>query len=373
MEKNLFYQIALTMIPGIGPILSKKLIEHFGSPEAIFEENQSALLQIPGIGKTLSKAIKDAQVLHLAEKELDFIRKYKLKTYYYQDPSYPSRLKQCADSPLLLFQKGEADLNPTRTAAIVGTRKATPQGIQFCELITEGLVNANVQVISGLAFGIDIAAHRKVLEKAGQTVGVVAHGLNKIYPSAHRETARRMLANGAIVTELTSQAMPNAGNFPQRNRIVAGLADVTIVIESDSKGGSLITAEIANSYEREVMAVPGRPSDRYSTGCNQLIKQHFAHALTQTKDILQLMNWEAPKVSTPTSQLHFSSYTNNQQKVLQLLQNQGQLHFNQLLNLSQLTAPQLGATLIELELLQLIFIAPGPIYGLKGHQSVATT
>lgn len=235
---------------------------------------------MPGIGPVLAASIQNTKVLHEAEKELAYVRKNKLRALFYLDAEYPQRLKNCDDAPVLLFVRGDAELDPARSVAIVGTRAPTEHGKRLCEDLVEGLKESGAMIVSGLAYGIDIVAHRTALKAGLDTIGCVAHGLDRIYPGEHAATAKEMLKQGALVSELTSGSKFVPGNFPARNRLIAGLTDCTIVIESGTKGGSLITADIANSYDREVMAFPGRPTDAKSEGCNQFIKDSKAHLIT---------------------------------------------------------------------------------------------
>ena len=275
-NNKLIYQIGLTLIRGIGDVNGKKLVAYCGSPEAIFKESTSALLKIPGIGKSTVNSIKSQKVLDRAESEIEFINKFKIKPLFYTDPDYPARLLNCEDNPLMLYYKGNADVNSQRVIAIVGTRRATNYGKSRCEEIIDDLKNRNVLVVSGLAYGIDSCAHRSSLEFGMNTIGVLGHGLDRIYPAHNRKLAEKMINQGGLLTEFFSNTNPDRENFPKRNRIVAGMSDAVLVIESAEKGGALITADIANSYNRDVFAFPGNINSKYSEGCNRLIKSHKA-------------------------------------------------------------------------------------------------
>ena len=362
------YQLALTLIPGVGPILAKKLIANFGNAATVFCSPLPNDLKIPATGQRLAEAIAQPQYLKQAKAELEFIEKYQIKHCSYFDANYPERLKQCEDAPLLLFQKGPVNLNSKRVVAVVGTRSATPYGIAKCEEIISDLIRNQVVIVSGLAYGIDITAHRMAIAEGGITVGVVAHGLNKIYPALHRQSAKEMLEHGGIVTELTSQAKTSSGSFPQRNRIVAGLSDLVLVIESASSGGSLITAQIANSYNREVAAVPGRVGDYYSAGCNHLIQTQQAHLVQTAADILKLMNWEEapgkPTIMAAMNPLPKPMLNPKQMQIYERLVASEALDFNQLCVRCQIPAFELSALLLELELLQVVKLLPGSVYRL---------
>jgi DNA processing protein len=287
------YKIGMDLIPGIGSVLAKKIIEFTGSPEEVFRCRESLLRTIPGIGKTLAGNIASQQILSKAEREIDFITRYKIKTLYYLDDDYPDRLKQCSDSPVIIYIKGNADLNHPKILSIVGTRNATSYGLDFCRNLIEELASKGHDplIVSGLAYGIDICAHKAALDNKLQTIACLAHGLSTIYPPAHRNIAGKIAEQGALVTDFISSILPERGNFIKRNRIIAGLSDATIVIESSNKGGALITADLANSYNRDVFALPGRVTDRRSQGCNNLIKINKAALIEKAKDIEYILGW----------------------------------------------------------------------------------
>ncbi|TAE85006.1 MAG: DNA-protecting protein DprA [Bacteroidetes bacterium] len=292
---QLLYQIALNLIPGIGNVLAKNLVSYCGGVEAIFKQKKSRLLQIPGIGERLADHIVQFKDFKAAETEIDFITKHGITTHFYLDQNYPTRLKLIADAPVMLYSLGNANLEAEKIVGIVGTRKATEYGKVVTEQLVEMLKPLGVLVVSGLALGIDAAAHKNAIKQHLQTVGVLAHGLDRIYPAQHKNLAKQMLNNGGLLTEFPSKTNPDRENFPQRNRIVAGLSDVLVVVETGVKGGAMITAEIANTYNKEVMAVPGRASDEFSFGCNSLIKLNKANILTVPEDLLTLMGWQAPQ------------------------------------------------------------------------------
>jgi DNA processing protein len=296
------HQIALSFINNIGPTLSRSLMSYFGDAETIFNVPKSKLVKVPGIGEKTVATLNFVEAVQKAEKEMRFVEKNDIDVIFYTDARYPKRLKNCIDAPVLLYSKGNADLNNQRVVSIVGTRNATDYGRDLCRQLVEDLKQYDVLVLSGLALGIDVAAHKECLKNNVPTVGVVGHGLDRLYPAANRTTADKMLANGGLLTEYPSETIPDRENFPQRNRIVAGMADATVVIEAGIKGGALITAEIANSYNRDVYAFPGRVDDVYSEGCNFLIRHNKAALLTCAADLAYSMGWERSEENKPVEQ-----------------------------------------------------------------------
>ncbi len=284
--------MALLRIDGIGHVNAKKLIRHCGSAEAVFKEKKSNLLKIEGVGSSTINALKDTSVFSRTEKELLFLDKHSIETVSFYDNHYPERLKHCFDAPLILFKKGRIGLKNPHIISVVGTRKITAYGKSFLKNLFEDLKEYSPIIISGLAYGIDIFAHQLAIEYKLQTVAVLAHGLDRIYPTIHKKEAQKMQENGGLLTDFWSGSKPDRENFVKRNRIVAGLSQATLVIESAEKGGSLITADIANSYNRDVFALPGRVTDAYSVGCNNLIKTNRASVLTSAKDLAYILNWK---------------------------------------------------------------------------------
>ena len=294
MTDKQIYQIGLTMINGVGDILARHLLEALGDAEAVFTEKRQSLEKIPGIGDSIITEIKRADVLLRAEKELAFAQKNGISIYFLKDINYPERLRECPDAPVLFYFKGNADLNAAHIISVVGTRRASAYGQEVTERLLRDLSVSfpDLLVVSGLAYGIDICAHRNALKNQLPTVGVLAHGLDRIYPPVHRSTAIEMLDRGGLLTDFPSGTNPDRQNFIRRNRIVAGLADATIVIESAEKGGSLITADIAFSYGRDVYAFPGRVTDINSKGCNSLIRQNKGGLITCADDLIMAMRWD---------------------------------------------------------------------------------
>ena len=265
-EQTLLYNIALTLVPNVGSVLAQNLIAYCGSAEEVFKASKLKLLKVPLVGEERADAIMNADVIKQAEAEMKFISDFKIQPLIYTDPEYPQRLRQCADMPILLYYRGNVDLNTDRIVSIVGTRNITEYGKEITRKIVEELSIQNILVVSGLAYGVDITAHNAALDQNMKTVGVLAHGLNTIYPAQHKASAKKMTEQGGLLTEYTSRHDMSPGNFPARNRIVAGMCDAVIVVESAVKGGALITANVANSYNKDVFAIPGKITDKYSVG-----------------------------------------------------------------------------------------------------------
>ncbi len=290
-------QVALTLIPGIGNIITKTLLSHFGSADSVFKSNKSKLIKVPGIGEKTASSILAFKNFKEAERIISDCEKHSIDLLFLTDERFPKRLNECVDSPILLFYKGNADLNNSKILGIVGTRQSTSYGEEFIEKLLAEVAPHSPLIISGLAYGIDIATHKEALKNKLPTVGVMASGMDIIYPSSHRKYAHQMLENGGILSEYTIGTQPDAHRFPARNRIIAGMADAILVVEASEKGGALITAEIANNYNREVFALPGNVTSKTSQGCNNLIKYHKAQILTSGLDIEYYLNWEIGKVN----------------------------------------------------------------------------
>ena len=291
-NNDLFYALALQHVPNVGDITAKKLISHCGSAEAVLKEKKQNLLKIDGVGSVLLNALFKKNHLEEAEKEIDFIKNNDIEVYYFEDKAYPEKLKHCIDGPILLFKSGNINLENKHIISIVGTRKITSNGIVFCESLIEALTPFNPIIVSGMAYGTDITAHKLAIKNNLQTIGCLAHGLNSIYPKVHKKYMIDIEKNGGFFTDFWSTDKLDRNNFLKRNRIIAGLSEATIVIESAKKGGSLVTADIANSYNRDVFAVPGRTTDSQSVGCNDLIKHQKAHMLSTPLDVPYILNWQ---------------------------------------------------------------------------------
>lgn len=313
---ELLYTLALQRVPNLGDTSAKKLIRAIGSAEAIFKEKKHKLLRVEGIGNFKVKELNEKVLLPMAERELRFIEENNINVFYFLDKTYPDHLKHCLDGPILFFQKGNVDLKNKKLISIVGTRKATTYGNYFCEKLVEDLAPLNPVIISGFAYGIDITAQKKAMELGLQTVGCLAHGLNQIYPKAHQKYTSKVEENGGFISEFWSEDAFDRNNFLKRNRIIAGLSEATIVIESAEKGGSLVTADIANSYNREVFAVPGRVSDLQSKGCNTLIKTQKAQMIEGAADIIYQLNWELETSKKPSTQTQLFVELTDEEKVV---------------------------------------------------------
>lgn len=367
-HNSLKYKIGITLIPGIGSINAKKLIAYCGGTENVFTAGKRALLNVPGIGKYLSDVVINQAVLDRAEKEIEFIEKHQLTPLFYLDDNFPERLRHCADSPVILYVKGNADLNNPKILSIVGTRNATEYGKNMVEQIIRNLKERghNPVIVSGLAYGIDIAAHRNALKYDLQTVAVLGHGLTTIYPSVHTKTAREIVQNGALATEFLHDQKAETPNFVKRNRIIAGLADATIVVESGEKGGALITADIANSYNRDVFAIPGRINDERSAGCNRLIKINRAALLEKVEDIEYLMGWDAKqRVSKITQQNLFQSLSEEEKMIVDILKSKGDCFIDDLSFEANLPSSVVSSLLLNLEFSGLVSSLPGKIFRLN--------
>ncbi len=368
-ENKLLYQIALTLLPGAGCIVARKLLSFCGPPEALFREPLHALSKIPGVPEKVLSSLKESDaLLNRAEKELAFINKFRVRTFFFEDDDYPLRLKQCADSPLLLYALGNADYNHRHIVSIVGTRSASDYGREMCSMLVAGLAQLGVLLVSGLAYGIDTWAHKYALEHNQSTVAVLAHGLDRIYPSVNTQMAHKMLLNGGLITEFMSGTKPDRENFPMRNRIIAGLADATIVVEAGNKGGALITADIANSYDRDVFAVPGRIGDSYSQGCNTLIKTNRAALVQKPEDIFYIMGWDLPgKPDEPVQKQLFAELDPEQQLLVNILENSGECSIDYLCSTAGLTPGKAASALLQMELDNIVCSLPGKRYRLAVH------
>jgi DNA processing protein len=366
--EDLKYKIGITLIKGIGNNLAKNLIAYLGSEEAVFSEKQTTLAKIPGIGEVLSREIVNQNVLLRAEEEIDFILKNKIEALYYTDRDYPFRLKECNDSPIMIYSKGNCDLNNGKFVAVVGTRNATETGKENCKSLITDMAAAlpNVTIVSGLAYGVDICAHKAALDAGLRTIGVVGHGLDRIYPSAHRPTAVKMLENGSLLTEYLSRTNPDRPNFLQRNRIIAGLCDATVVIESAAKGGALVTAELANDYNRDVFAFPGRVGDEWSAGCNALIKSNKAALIESATDLMKFMSWESAGSKKTNEYVQTSLFVDLSDEELDIISAlravPDGMQLNDLALRTAKPVSRISSLLLEMEFKGLVKCFPGNLY-----------
>ena len=366
MTNDLLYQIALTLIPNIGPIQAKILLQHCEAEE-IFHAKKTFLEKIEGIGEVRANNIKAFTDFSKAEDEIKFIEKYKIKPLFISDKDYPQRLLNCYDSPTLLYYKGTADLNTLKIISIIGTRHHTEYGKQVAEKLIKELAVHNITIVSGLAFGIDAIAHKSSIKNDLPTVGVLAHGLDQIYPSEHSNLAKDMIKNyGGLLTEFRSKSKPDKHNFPTRNRIVAGMSDATIVIETGIKGGSMITAELANGYNKDVFAIPGRVTDHKNAGCNFLIKNNKAVLLSDAQELIEVMGWEeqSRKSGVRSQKELFIELSAEEKIVVNILKEKESVPIDEINLKSGLSSSAVAAAILSLELQNAVLSLPGKLYQL---------
>lgn len=368
MTPEMLYKIAFASVRGMGVDLARKMLEVIGEEQEFFRISEKALREITGSkSKILSKSYRN-DCLIKAQNELPFLESRHIQLSYFTHPDYPQRLLNAVDAPILLYSVGETNLNSKHIVSIVGTRNCTEYGKRMCEKIVSELAEAvpDVVTVSGLAFGIDIVAHNASLKNHVHTIGVQACGLNKIYPAENRNAAENIVRDGGrIMTEYTSQDHMHKGNFVARNRIIAGISDCTIVIESAEKGGSLITANLAQGYDRDVFAVPGRTSDEYSKGCNNLIKRNQAMMVTCAADIIETLRWESKKPRRESVQLDlFPTLSKEEQNVVNIIQKSGDIHINDITDRLQMPVYKVMSTLMQLEFKGIIITHPGCRYSM---------
>lgn len=362
MEKEILYQIAITLIPGIGDVSGKKFVAYCGSAEAVFQEKRKALEKINGIREvTVDALCHPKDILKRAEQEVKFIEKNDIQPLFFQDSDYPRRLLQCNDSPMMLYYKGSIPLNAERVVAVVGTRNITDYGKQCCTTLVNDLIDDGVLVVSGLAHGVDTTAHRTAVKAEIPTVGVLGNGLQQIYPAANRKLSIEMLANGGLLTECMSGTPPERENFPRRNRIIAGMADAVIVIESAMKGGSLITADIANSYSRDVFAYPGRVKDLYSQGCNYLIRTNRAHLMESVANLRYVMRWERRHPIERQTSI-FRDFSKEEQLIMDCFEGKTIVSLDEFIVKTDLPTTKLASILLNLEFDGILMALPGKRY-----------
>ena len=369
MQNEQIYTLALTRIPGLGLIGACNLIRTLGSASAIFQHRKNLKELIPEVSDKLIKALDCPEAFQRAEEELVFAEKNQIQCLTQNDAAYPSRLRECEDAPLALFYRGNSSLNALRIVSMVGTRHATPYGEEVCNSFVRDLADLcpDVLIISGLAYGIDIQAHKAALQHGFSTIGVLAHGLDRIYPAAHRKTAVSMMDQGGLLTEFMSGTNPDRQNFVKRNRIVAGMSDATIVIESAVKGGALITAELAESYHRDCFAFPGRTTDIYSKGCNELIRNNRASLILSAEDFVKAMGWKTSSNQTrKTVQRElFPDLNEEEKRIVSLLQQHPEgIQINLLVVEANIPINQMSALLFELEMKGVIRALAGGVYRL---------
>ena len=364
-EQQLIYALALQHVPKIGATTAKKLINHCGTPEAVLKEKKSNLLKIDGIGTVTIEGLFDSIHREEAEQELSFIKDNNINVHYFTSDSYPERLKHCIDGPIVLFQSGNINLKELRIISIVGARKITTNGIAFCEKFVETLSPYNPVIVSGFAYGTDITAQKAAVKNNLQTIGCLAHGLNQIYPKVHKKYVADIERHGGFYTDFWSTDNFDRNNFLKRNRIIAGLSEATIVIESAEKGGSLVTADIANSYNRDVFAVPGRTTDSQSVGCNNLIKQQKAHLLSTPLDVPYLLNWQLETKEKPTIQKQlFVELDDNEKIIYNYLKNKDKELLDVIALDCEIPSYKIAGLLLNMELKGVVRPLPGKLFEL---------
>ncbi len=361
---ELLYQIALTCTPNIGLVHAKALIEIYGCASSVFQASLPELERLDGIGTVRAKSIKSFTDFDSCEAEIKFIEKHKIQTLFLTDNDYPKRLLNCYDSPTLLYYKGNGNLNASKIVSIVGTRNHSDYGKQICEKITEDLKNEDILIVSGLAYGIDSIAHKAALKNNLHTIGVLAHGLDRVYPPPNTQLAKDMLQQGGLLTEFPSGTKPDKQNFPRRNRIVAGMCDAIVVIESSKKGGSIITAELANSYNKDVFALPGKVTDLKSEGCNFLIRNNKAELITSAEDLLNFMSWKPKKVVAKKQRALFVELTANEKIIAEILNFGDGVAIDEIYLKSGLNSSAVAQALLMMEMNNLVLCKPGKIYQL---------
>ncbi len=360
------YQVALSMLPGIGPVSAKRLVSYCGSAGEVFRQKKNHLMKIPHIGEATANALKNKDALIRSEKEIRFAERKGIQILFYLDKNYPNRLKQCYDSPAVLFFQGNVSLDHKHIVGIVGTRKMSRYGEEITEKLIADFSEMEILVVSGLAYGVDIFAHRAALNHGLSTIGVLAHGLDMLYPSAHKSTAKKMIGQGGLLTDFPSETKPEPENFPMRNRIVAGLCDATIVIESGESGGSMITAEFANNYNRDVFAFPGRVGDALSMGCHKLIKKNKAALIESAADVLSFMGWDetAAKEKMAKQTELILPLDDDQEKIVQALRDHGNVYVDEICSSSGFAPGKVAGILLALEFSGIVKSLPGKFYRL---------
>jgi DNA processing protein len=364
MSDSDLYKIALSIVPKVGPKLARRLVAYTGSLEAVFTEKKKALSKVPGIGENIVSFIDRNLVFPEAEKELKQIEEKNIKFTFYLDQDYPRRLKECEDGPVVLYYKGKNCFNNEKSISIVGTRRSTDYGETMCSKLVQELsvLFPDLVIVSGFAYGIDICAHKAALQRELPTVAVFGHGLDTVYPSSHSKYIKALLEKGSLVTEFTTGRRPDAGNFVSRNRIIAGLADATIVVESGETGGALITADMAESYNRDVFAFPGRATDTYSKGCNKLIKNNKAALIESASDLIYYMKWDMGAKTIPVQQKLFEELPEKEQLIFNVVKSQDSISLDQLALNLKMPVAAVSSSLLTLEFKGLVKSLPGKMY-----------
>ncbi len=362
---TLFYLLALQKVKNIGDISAKKLLRHFGSAQAVFEAAKHNEIEVQDIGSVMIRSLKNFNDWQRVTEEIKYIEQNQLKVVSIFDDDYPYRLQHAPDGPILFFYQGNADLNHRKMISVVGTRNMTSYGKRMVAEIIEGLVDYKPVIISGLAYGVDVEAHLQALKYDLPTIGVLGHGFQRVYPAIHQKIARQMLENGGLISEFWHTDPVDRNNFLKRNRIVAGMSEAVIIIESAEKGGALVTADIANSYNRDVFAVPGRASDTFSKGCNNLIKNNKAALITEAEDIINMLQWTEEKVKPASPQLNlFVDLNEDEQAIFDLLQTEGKISLDEMSLRLKMPVSKLAQILLQMELNNIVTSLPGKFFEL---------
>jgi DNA processing protein len=361
-KNELIASLRLQNVPNIGAITAKKLIDFCGSPIAVFSDKVNALTKIEGIGRWTLKGLHDQEHQEAAEEEYEFISQNSIDCSYFKDSDYPAYLKQCQDAPFLIFSKGNIDIKHKKIISVVGTRNITSYGTAFCDEFIAALAPLDPVIVSGYAYGVDICIHRAALKYNLQTIGCLAHGLNQVYPKTHERYNAEVMRHGGFMTEFWSSSNPDRENFLKRNRVIAGISEATVVIESAEKGGSLVTADIANSYNRDVFAVPGRASDKFSVGCNNLIKQQKAHLLTSAADLIYLLDWDIKEKKSGFQQELFTDLNEMEKAIYSYLRKDGKQLIDHIALECRLPVFKASSTLLNMEMKGVIRPLPGKIF-----------
>lgn len=368
MTDRLHYQIALTLLPQVGAITAKTLVSYCGSAEGVFRASRRELLKIPGIGPGIASSIALLEAQAKAEQEMKFLEQFGVTALFYTDEHYPTRLRQNADCPALLYFKGSAVelLNARRIAAVVGTRQPTEHGRAACEELVEGLRTYDAVVVSGLAFGIDVTAHRKATALGMPNIAVLGHGLGKVYPAEHRSIALKLTENGGLLSEYTHNTSPDREHFPMRNRIIAGLCDALLVVETANSGGSMITAELAGQYARDIFAVPGRLRDPKSAGCNMLIRTNRAKLTESAADIATALGWNENGRERAVQHQLFLDLTPAETELIEIIRQRPLIPIDELTETARRSPGELAALLLGLEFKGVLRTLPGKRYEVTG-------
>jgi DNA processing protein len=366
-NNELIYRIALTQMTGIGDVIAKNLLAYCGSAGAVFKAKKTELLKIPHVGEIVAGIVlrnqNNPEIFKRVEKEIEFIEKKKVKPLFFTDIDYPNKLKHCNDAPIMLFYKGTADLNQQKIVGVVGTRTPTDYGRSQTEKLIAGLKELNVLIVSGLAYGIDTYAHKASIVNGMETIGVLAHGLDELYPATNSTLAHKMLKQGGLLTEFLTDTNPDKENFPKRNRIVAGMCDAIVVIESKKTGGALITADIAAGYSRDVFAFPGKSGDECSEGCNKIIKQNKAALIENAEDLIYAMCWEQTQKVKAKKQVELPvNLSNEENQIVNLLKDIQAMHVDEICSKLQLTPGKASGLLLQLEFSNIVKSLPGKLY-----------